>query len=165
MEEIKKQKATEKKGSVKKVTEEEDTEKMDTDKKPDSPKNTVEEEDTEKMDTDKKPDSPKDTVEEKDTEKMDTNKKPDSPKNVVEEEDTEKMDNDRKPDSPKKTDVKKRSSLKAIGDKQSAISTVAATAELVPPPQPNTTFLAKSYDAAGWVAKGAGELLKMFVSF
>ena len=32
-------------------------------------------------------------------------------------------------------------------------------------PEPNKGFLAKSYDAAKWVAQGTGGLLKMFVSF
>ncbi len=84
-------------------------------------------------------------------------------------------------DAPASKRTKKRSSLKAIDAKENALAAAAAVAALVddsmdedketkeekpePVAKPNLSFLEKSYGGAAWVANGARELLKMFVSF
>jgi hypothetical protein len=84
-------------------------------------------------------------------------------------------------DVPTSKRTKKRTSLKAIDSRESALAAAAAVAAVAdesmdedkepneekpePVAKPNVSFLVKSYGGAAWVANGARELLKMFVSF
>ncbi len=84
-------------------------------------------------------------------------------------------------DAPTSKRTKKRSSLKAIDAKENALAAAAAVAASAddsmdedkepndekpePVAKPNLSFLQKSYGGAAWVANGARDLLKMFVSF